>query len=100
MFNTNFVTQLMEKSLSDEFLSQLVAGYIKIQKEQYAEASYHFNRMLYSSHNPNDDDILWIAKSHIYKKLGHKEESKTCVKLVSDALENTEIYKDVGLKFV
>ena len=100
MFNTNFVTQLMEKSLSDEFLSQLVAGYIKIQKEQYAEASYHFNKMLYSSHNPNDDDILWIAKSHIYKKLGQREESKTCVKLVADALENTEIYKDVGLKFV
>ena len=100
MFNTNFVTQLMEKSLSDEFLSQLVAGYIKIQKEQYAEASYHFNKMLYSEHNPNDDDILWIAKSHIYKKLGQREESKTCVKLVSDALENTEIYKDVGLKFV
>ena len=98
MFNTNFVTQLMEKSLSDEFLSQLVAGYIKIQKEQYAEASYHFNKMLYSSHNPNDDDILWIAKSHIYKKLGHKEESKTCMKMVTDALENTEIYKNVGLK--
>ena len=100
MFNTNFVTQLMEKSLSDEFLSQLVAGYIKIQKEQYVEASYHFNRMLYSEHNPNDDDILWIAKSHIYKKLGHKEESKTCIKMVTDALENTEIYKNVGLKFV
>ena len=100
MFNTNFVTQLMETSLSDEFLSQLVAGYIKIQKEQYVEASYHFNRMLYSEHNPNDDDILWIAKSHVYKKLGQREESKTCVKLVSDALENTEIYKDVGLKFV
>ena len=98
MFNTNFVTQLMEKSLSDEFLSQLVAGYIKIQKEQYVEASYHFNRMLYSEHNPNDDDILWIAKSHVYKKLGQREKSKTCVKLVSDALENTEIYKDVGLK--
>ena len=93
MFNTNFVTQLMEKSLSDEFLSQLVAGYIKIQKEQYAEASYHFNKMLYSSHNPNDDDILWIAKSHIYKKLGHKEESKTCMKMVTDALENTEMLK-------
>ena len=100
MFNTNFVTQLMEKSLSDEFLSQLVAGYIKIQKEQYSEASYHFNKMLYSSHNPNDDDILWIAKSHIYKKLGKREESKTCVTLVSAALKNTEIYKDVGLKFV
>ena len=93
MFNTNFVTQLMEKSLSDEFLSQLVAGYIKIQKEQYSEASYHFNKMLYSSHNPNDDDILWIAKSHIYKKLGHKEESKTCMKMVTDAFENTEMLK-------
>ena len=93
MFNTNFATQLMEKSLSDEFLSQLVAGYIKIQKEQYAEASYHFNKMLYSSHNPNDDDILWIAKSHIYKKLGHKEESKTCIKMVTDAFENTEMLK-------
>ena len=98
MFNTNFATQLMEKSLSDEFISQLVAGYLKIQKEQYSEASYHFNKMLYSEHNPNDDDILWIAKSHIYKKLGKREESKTCVKLVSDALENTEIYKNVGLK--
>ena len=98
MFNTNFVTQLMEKSLSDEFLSQLVAGYIKIQKEQYSEASDHFNKMLYSEHNPNDDDILWIAKSHIYKKLGKREESKTCMKLVTDALENTEIYKNIGLK--
>ncbi len=58
--------------MSDEFLSQLVAGYLKIQKEQYSEASDHFNKMLYSEHNPNDDDILWIAKSHIYKKLGHK----------------------------
>ena len=88
----------MEKSLSDEFLSQLVAGYLKIQKEQYSEASDHFNKMLYSEHNPNDDDILWIAKSHIYKKLGKREESKTCMKLVTDALENTEIYKNVGLK--
>ena len=93
MFNTNFVTQLMEKSLSDEFLSQLVAGYLKIQKEQYSEASYHFNKMLYSEHNPNDDDILWIAKSHIYKKLGHREESKICMKMVTDALENTEMLK-------
>ena len=84
--------------MSDEFLSQLVAGYLKIQKEQYAEASDHFNKMLYSEHNPNDDDIIWIAKSHIYKKLGQREESQTCVKLVSDALENTEIYKNVGLK--
>ena len=100
MFNRNFVTHNMVKSMSDEFLSQLVAGYLKIQKEQYSEASDHFNKMLYSEHNPNDDDILWIAKSHIYKKLGQREESKTCVKLVSDALENTEIYKDVGLKFV
>ena len=79
--------------MSDEFLSQLVAGYIKIQKEQYSEANYHFNKMLYSEHNPNDDDILWIAKSHIYKKLGHKEESKTCMKMVTDALENTEMLK-------
>ena len=98
MFNRNFVTHNMTKSMSDQFLSRLVEGYLLIQKEQYSEASYHFNKMLYSSHNPNDDDILWIAKSHIYKKLGHKEESKTCVKLVSDALENTEIYKNVGLK--
>ena len=98
MFNRNFVIHDMVQSMSDQFLSQLVAGYIKIQKEQYSEASDHFNKMLYSEHNPNDDDILWIAKSHIYKKLGHKEESKTCVKLVSDALENTEMYKNVGLK--
>ena len=84
--------------MSDEFLSQLVTGCLKIQKEQYSEASDHFNKMLYSEHNPNDDDILWIVKSHIYKKLGKREESKTCVKLVSDALENTEIYKNVGLK--
>jgi tetratricopeptide (TPR) repeat protein len=100
MFNTNFATQLMKQSLSDEFLSQLVAGYLKIQKEQYSEASDHFNKMLYSEHNPNDDDILWIAKSHIYKKLGKREESKMCMKLVTDALENTEIYRNVGLKFV
>ena len=90
----------MVKSMSDEFLFQLVAGYLKIQKEQFSEASDHFNKMLYSEHNPHDDDILWIAKSHIYKKLGKREESKTCMKLVTDALENTEIYKDVGLKFV
>ena len=84
--------------MSDEFLSQLVAGYIKIQKEQYSEASYHFNKMLYSEHNPNDDDIIWIAKSHIYKKLGKKEEAQMCMKLVTDALENTEIYKNISLK--
>ena len=90
----------MEQSLSDEFLTQLVKGYLKIQKEEFSEANDYFNRMLYSEHNPNDDDILWIAKSHVYKKLGQREKSKTCVKLVSDALENTEIYKDVGLKFV
>ena len=100
MFNTNFATHNMLKSMSDEFLSQLVAGYLKIQKEQYSEASDHFNKMLYSEHNPNDDDFLWIAKSHIYKKLGKQEESKTCMKLVTDALANTEIYKNVGLKFV
>ena len=88
----------MVQSMSDQFLSKLIEGYIKIQKEQYSEASDHFNRMLYSEHNPNDDDILWIAKSHIYKKLGKKDESKTCVKLVADALENTEICKNVGLK--
>jgi len=81
----------MIKSMSDEFLSQLVTGYLKIQKEQYSEASDHFNMILYSEHDPNDDDILWIAKSHIYKKLGHKEESKTCMKLVTDALENSEL---------
>jgi hypothetical protein len=39
-----------------------------------------------------------IAKSHIYKKLGKREESKMCMKMVTDALENTEIYKNVGLK--
>jgi hypothetical protein len=89
----------MVKSMSDEFLSQLVVGYLKIQKEKYSEASDHFNRMLYSEHNPNDDDIIWTAKSHIYKKLGQREESKICMKMVTDALENTEIYKNVGLKF-
>ena len=47
--------------------------------------------MLYSEHNPNDDDIIWIAKSHIYKKLGKQEESETCIKLVTDPLENTPI---------
>ena len=85
--------------MSDEFLSQLVAGYLTIQKEQFSEASDHFNKMLYSEHNPNDDDIIWIAKSHIYKKLGKREEAKTCMTLVTDALENTEIYKNIGLKF-
>ena len=99
MFNTNFETQLMGHSLSDEFLCHLIAGYLKIQKEQFSEASDHFNKMLYSEHNPNDDDIIWIAKSHIYKKLGKREEAKTCMTLVTDALENTEIYKNIGLKF-
>ena len=84
--------------MSEEFVSQLVVGYLKIQKERYSEASDHFNRMLYTKHNPNDDDILWIAKSHIYKKLGKKEEAQMCMKLVTDALENTEIYKNISLK--
>ena len=84
--------------MSGQFLSRLVEGYLLIQKERYSEAHDHFNKMLYSEHNPNDDDILWIAKSHIYKKLGKREESKTCMKLVTDALENTEIYRNVGLK--
>ena len=88
----------MAESMSDEFMTQLVKGYLLIQRERFSDASDHFNRMLYTEHNPNDDDILWVAKSHIYKKLGHKEESKMCMKLVSDALENTEIYKNVGLK--
>ena len=87
MFNTNFATQLMKQSLSDEFLSQLVAGYLKIQKEEFAQAKEHFTKMLYSPHNASDDDILWAAMAHIYKKLGKKEESKTCMKLVTDALE-------------
>ena len=75
--------------MSDQFLSRLIEGYILIQKERYSEASEHFNRMLYSEHNPSDDDIIWIAKSHIYKKLGKQEESETCIKLVIDPLENT-----------
>jgi uncharacterized protein HemY len=91
MFNTNFATQLMEQSLSDKFLSQLVVGYLKIQKEKFSEASDHFNKMLYSSHNPNDDDILWIAKAHIYRKIGKKEESKTCIDMVLGAFENPKI---------
>ncbi len=85
MFYTNFVTQLMKESLSDEFLSQLVVGYLKIQKEEFAEANTHFNKMLYTSHNSNDDDILWMAKAHIYKKLGKKEESQTCINRILDA---------------
>ena len=52
MFNTNFATQLMEQSMSDQFLSRLIEGYVLIQKERYSEASDHFNRMLYSPHNP------------------------------------------------
>jgi tetratricopeptide (TPR) repeat protein len=81
----------MEQSLSDEFLSQLVVGYIKIQKEKFSEASDHFNKMLYSSHNPNDDDILWIAKAHIYRKIGKEEESKTCIDMVLGAFGNPKI---------
>jgi len=87
----------MAESMSDEFMTQLVKGYLLIQRERFSEASDHFNRMLYTEHNPNDDDILWVAKSHIFKKLG-KREAQLCLKLVSDALENTEIYKNVGLK--
>ena len=78
----------MAESMSDEFMTQLVKGYLLIQRERFSDASDHFNRMLYTEHNPNDDDILWVAKSHIYKKLGHREESKMCMKLMSDALEN------------
>jgi len=88
----------MAESMSDEFMTQLVKGYLLIQRERFSEASDHFNRMLYTEHNPNDDDILWVAKSHIYKKLGKREESQLCLKLVSDALEDTVIYKNVGLK--
>ena len=98
MLNTNFAIHVMEQSMSDQFLSRLIEGYVLIQKERYSEASDHFNRMLYSQHDPNDDDIIWVAKSHIYKKLGHREEAKICMKQVTDALENTEVYKNVGLK--
>ena len=93
MLNTNFAIHVMEQSMSDQFLSRLIEGYVLIQKERYSEANDHFNRMLYSPHNPNDDDIIWIAKSHIYKKLGHIEESKISMKSVTDALENTEMLK-------
>jgi len=88
----------MAESMSDEFMTQLVKGYLLIQRERFSDASDHFNRMLYTEHNPNDDDILWVAKSHIFKKLGKREESQLCLKLVSDALEDTVIYKNVGLK--
>jgi len=88
----------MAESMSDEFMTQLVKGYLLIQREHFTDASNHFNRMLYTEHNPNDDDILWVAKSHIFKKLGKREEAQLCLKLVSDALEDTEIYKNVGLK--
>lgn len=88
----------MAESMSDEFMTQLVKGYLLIQRERFSDASDHFNRMLYTEHNPNDDDILWVAKSHIFKKLGKREESQLCLKLVTDALENTEIYKNIGLK--
>jgi len=98
MFNTNFATQLMAESMSDEFMTQLVKGYLLIQRERFSDASDHFNRMLYTEHSPNDDDILWVAKSHIFKKLGKREESQLCLKLVTDALEDTVIYKNVGLK--
>ena len=91
MFNTNFAIHVMEQSMSDQFLSRLIEGYVLIQKERYSEANEHFNRMLYSEHNPNDDEIIWIAKSHIYKKLGKQEESETCIKLVTDPLENMPI---------
>ena len=88
----------MAESMSDEFMTQLVKGYLLIQRERFSDASDHFNRMLYTEHNPNDDDILWVAKSHIYKKLGKREESQLCLKLVSNALEDTVIYKNVGIK--
>jgi len=98
MFNRNFATYNMAESMSDEFMTQLVKGYLLIQRERFSDASDHFNRMLYTEHNPNDDDILWVAKSHIYKKLGKREESQLCLKLVSNALEDTVIYKNVGIK--
>jgi len=88
----------MAESMSDEFMTQLVKGYLLIQRERFSDASDHFNRMLYTEHSPNDDDILWVAKSHIFKKLGKREESQLCLKLVTDALEDTVIYKNVGLK--
>ena len=80
----------MAESMSDEFMTQLVKGYLLIQRERFSDASDHFNRMLYTEHNPNDDDILWVAKSHIYKKLGHKEESKMCMKLVLSLIHISE----------
>ena len=60
-------------------------------KEQYSEANEYFNRRLYSKHIPGDDDILWITKSHIYKKLGKQEESETCIRWITDALANAPI---------
>ncbi len=78
----------MKQSLSDEFLSHLVAGYLKIQKEEFSEAKDHFIKMIYSPHNPNDDDILWIALAHVYKKLGKKLDSGICVGKVEQALGN------------
>ena len=48
----------MAESMSDEFMTQLVKGYLLIQRERFSDASDHFNRMLYTEHNPNDDDII------------------------------------------
>ena len=80
----------MEQSLSDKFLSQLVAGYLKIQKEEFSEAKEYFTKMLFSPHNPSDDDILLVAMAHIYKKLGKNEESRICVGKVEEVLGDAE----------
>ena len=87
--------------MSDEFLSQLVAGYLKIQKEQYSEAKEHFTKMLFSPHNPSDDDILLVAMAHIYKKLGKNEESRICVGKVEEVLGDAEpMYQVWKLNFL
>ena len=100
MFNTNFETQLMGHSLSDEFLCHLIAGYLKIQKEQFSEAEAHFNKMLDLPHDPHDDDILWIAKAHVYRKLGKTEQSQICIDKVLDAFGNPEVLKyDLGSSY-
>jgi Flp pilus assembly protein TadD len=47
--------------------------------------------MLYLPHDPHDDDILWMAKAHVYRKLGKKEQAQICIDKVLDAFGNPKV---------
>lgn len=77
----------MTRSFSNTFVPQLVAGFLQIQKEEFDGANRHFDKMLCLPRNHHDEEIIWFAKAHIYKKLGNRQKSHDCLKMALNSFD-------------